>query len=363
MTTENHPARYWVRLEDGRIRCELCPRLCKLKNGQRGLCFVRQNIGDELVLTTYGRSSGFCVDPIEKKPLNHFHPGSAVLSFGTAGCNLACRFCQNWDISKSRQVDTLADEASPETIARAASELGCRSVAFTYNDPVIFLEYAVDVATACRQYGVATVAVTAGEILAEPRIEFFAAMDAANVDLKAFSEDFYRKQCGGELEPVKETIVYLVRETDVWIELTTLLIPGLNDSDAELGEMTSWVVEALGPDVPMHFTAFHPDYKMTDVGPTPSATLTRARTIAKNNGVRHAYTGNVHDEAGGSTICSGCGEVLIGRDWYRLTRWKLTDDGRCASCGAACPGRFDGPAGTWGAKRMPVNLADFLNRE
>jgi pyruvate formate lyase activating enzyme len=363
MTTENHPARYWVRLEDGRIRCELCPRLCKLKNGQRGLCFVRQNIGDELVLTTYGRSSGFCVDPIEKKPLNHFHPGSAVLSFGTAGCNLACRFCQNWDISKSRQVDTLADEASPETIARAASELGCRSVAFTYNDPVIFLEYAVDVATACRQYGVATVAVTAGEILAEPRIEFFAAMDAANVDLKAFSEDFYRKQCGGELEPVKETIVYLVRETDVWIELTTLLIPGLNDSDAELGEMTSWVVEALGPDVPMHFTAFHPDYKMTDVGPTPSATLTRARTIAKNNGVRHAYTGNVHDEAGGSTICSGCGEVLIGRDWYRLTRWKLTDDGRCASCGAACPGRFDGPAGTWGAKRMPVNLADFMNRE
>jgi len=354
-----HPARYWVRLEDGRVRCELCPRLCKLKDGQRGLCFVRQNIGDELVLTTYGRSSGFCIDPIEKKPLNHFHPGSAVLSFGTAGCNLTCRFCQNWDISKSRQVDTLADEASPETIARAAAELDCRSVAFTYNDPVIFLEYAVDVAAACRAAGVSTVAVTAGEILAEPRVEFFAAMDAANVDLKAFTDDFYQKQCGGELEPVKETLIHLANETDVWVELTTLLIPGLNDSDAELHEMTTWVVDALGPDVPMHFTAFHPAYKMMDVMHTPPTTLIRARTIAMANGVRHAYTGNVHDEAGGSTICSGCGEVVIGRDWYRLTRWNLTDDGRCCTCGTTCPGRFDGPAGTWGAKRLPVRLADF----
>ena len=355
----NHPARYWRPSDDGRIRCELCPRLCKLKDGQRGLCFVRQNIGGELVLTTYGRSSGFCVDPIEKKPLNHFYPGSAVLSFGTAGCNLTCRFCQNWDISKSRQVDTLADDASPEIIALAAAELGCRSVAFTYNDPVIFLEYAVDVAAACRGLGIATVAVTAGEILAEPRAEFFAAMDAANVDLKAFTEEFYRRQCGGELEPVKETLAYLSRETGVWVELTTLLIPGLNDSDRELDEMTGWVTEELGPDVPMHFTAFHPDYKMRDVPPTPPSTLTRARSIAKRNGVRHAYTGNVHDETGGSTICSQCDQVVIARDWYRLTRWHLTDDGCCINCGTRCPGRFDGPPGDWGAKRKPVRLSDF----
>ena len=358
-TTAIHPARYWSRLDDGRVRCELCPRLCKLKEGQRGLCFVRQNLGDALVLTTYGRSSGFCVDPIEKKPLNHFFPGSAVLSFGTAGCNLACRFCQNWDISKSRQVDTLADDASPETIARAASELGCRSVAFTYNDPVIFLEYAVDTALACHEAGVKTVAVTAAEILAEPAAEFFSVMDAANVDLKAFTEDFYRQQCAGELEPVKETLEYLAHETDVWIELTTLLIPGLNDSEREIDEMSAWVVDRLGPGVPMHFTAFHPDYKMTGVPPTPPETLTRARRIALANGVRHPYTGNVHDEEGDSTLCIGCGAVVIGRDWYRLTRWHLDRSGRCESCGARCAGRFDGPPGTWGARRLPVRMSDY----
>ena len=364
MTTgrSNHPARYWTRLEDGRVRCEVCPRLCKLKDGQRGLCFVRQNLGGELVLTTYGRSSGFCVDPIEKKPLNHFHPGSAVLSFGTAGCNLACRFCQNWDISTSRRTDTLADEATPETIARAAAELGCRSVAFTYNDPVIFLEYAVDVAAACREAGVFTVAVTAGEILDKPRREFFAAMDAANIDLKAFTEDFYRRQCGGELEPVKQTLEYLVRETNVWIELTTLLIPGLNDSQRELDEMTSWVVDRLGSDVPMHFSAFHPAHKLNDVPATPPETLTRARSIARANGVHHAYTGNVHDEAGDGTLCSGCGEIVIGRDWYQLTRWNLTDDGRCRNCGTPCPGCFDGPPGTWGARRLPVRMRDFARK-
>jgi len=358
-TVAGHSARYWRRLEDGRVLCELCPRLCRLKDGQRGLCFVRQNIADELVLTTYGRSSGFCVDPIEKKPLNHFYPGSAVLSFGTAGCNLTCRFCQNWNISKSRQVDTLADDASPETIAHAAAELGCRSVAYTYNDPVIFLEYAVDVASACHEAGVANVAVTAAEILAEPRVEFFASMDAANIDLKAFTEDFYRRQCGAELAPVKETLEYLAHETEVWVELTTLLIPGLNDSDRELHEMTRWVVERLGPDVPMHFTAFHPAYKMLDVPPTPPSTLSRARKIALANGVRFPYTGNVHDESGDSTVCPECGQVLIGRDWYLLTKWNLTDDGCCNHCGTRCPGRFEGPPGDWGARRMPVKMSDF----
>jgi pyruvate formate lyase activating enzyme len=307
------PTRYWHRLEDDRIQCDLCPRYCKLREGQRGLCFVRGRLDDQIVLTTYGRSSGFCIDPIEKKPLNHFLPGTPILSFGTAGCNLACKFCQNWDISKSREFDTLADQASPEVIARAAKELGCRSVAFTYNDPVIFLEYAVDVAAACHELGVLTVAVTAAEICPEPGAELFAAMDAANVDLKAFSERFYREVCGGHLQPVLDTLSYLKHETDVWFEITTLLIPGENDSDGELDELSSWVAEELGVEVPLHFTAFHPDWKMRDRPPTPAATLTRAREIARGNGLRYVYTGNVHDREGGSTFCHQCGERVIGR--------------------------------------------------
>lgn len=349
---------YWHRLADGRVQCNLCPRFCKLHDGQRGMCFVRGASGGEIVLTTYGRSSGFCVDPIEKKPLNHFLPGTPVLSFGTAGCNLACKFCQNWDISKSREWDTLTDTAEPESIARAAERLGCRSIAFTYNDPVIFMEYAVDVAEACHRRGIKAVAVTAGYITDAARPEFFAAMDAANVDLKAFTESFYHDVCAAELGPVLDTLRYLKHETNVWLETTTLLIPGLNDSDEELDAMTRWVVAELGPDVPMHFSAFHPDYKMLDRPPTPPATLSRARRIALANGVRYAYTGNVHDEGGGTTCCHHCGEVLIGRDWYELTAWNLTDDGRCRSCGSACAGVFDGPPGQWGARRRPVRLSE-----
>ncbi|HEX9732754.1 MAG TPA: AmmeMemoRadiSam system radical SAM enzyme [Thermoanaerobaculia bacterium] len=354
-----HPTRYWHRLDDGRVQCDVCPRFCKLREGQRGLCFVRGAKDGEIVSTTYGRSSGFCVDPIEKKPLNHFYPGTPILSFGTAGCNLFCRFCQNWDISKSREIDTLADQADPETIARAAEALGCKSVAFTYNDPVIFLEYAVDVAQACHQRGIYAVAVTAGEICPEPRRELYAHMNAANVDLKAFTERFYKKICGGELAPVLDTLRYLKHETDVWFEITTLLIPGENDSEGELDAMTRWVVTELGPDVPVHFTAFHPDFKMMDKPPTPPATLTRAREIAVANGVRYAYTGNVHDEGGGTTYCHHCGTALVGRDWYRLTKWSLSDDGCCTECGTPCAGRFAGPAGDWGPRRQPVRLADF----
>jgi len=315
--------------------------------------------GDQVVLTTYGRSSGYCIDPIEKKPLNHFLPGTPVLSFGTAGCNLACRFCQNWDISKSREMDTLADQAAPETIARAARELGCRSVAFTYNDPVIFMEYAIDVAQACREQGVKTVAVTAGYMCAEPRSEFYRHMDAANVDLKAFSESFYKKVTVGELQPVLDTLAYLKHETDVWFEITNLLIPGENDADAELEAMTAWVVEALGPDVPMHFTAFHPDYKMLDHPPTPAATLKRARAIAVKNGVRYAYVGNVHDKRESSTYCHACGECLIGRDWYVLSEWNLTAQGSCCFCGAPCAGVFEAEPGRWGARRQAVRLSNY----
>jgi len=354
------PGRYWQRLEDGRLQCNVCPRFCKLREGQRGLCFVRGRANDEIVLTTYGRSSGFCIDPIEKKPLNHFLPGTPVLSFGTAGCNLACKFCQNWDISKSREFDRLQDLASPEAIAEAALATGCRSVAFTYNDPVIFLEYAVDVARACRERGLRTVAVTAGYITEEARGEFFGAMDAANVDLKAFTERFYRKVCGGHLDPILQTLVYLREETGVWFELTTLLIPGENDGDAEIEEMTQWIAKHLGDDVPLHFTAFHPDWKMMDKPPTPPKTLTRARKIALKNGLHYVYTGNVHDFAGSSTYCRHCGEVLIGRDWYQLSTWNVTmreGNGQCSNCSQDIAGVFEGQPGRWGAKRRPLDIA------
>ncbi len=354
------PTRYWHRLVDGDVQCDVCPRHCKLSEGQRGLCFVRARQGDAVVLTTFGRSSGFCVDPIEKKPLNHFLPGSAVLSFGTAGCNLTCRFCQNWDISKSREVETLSDAAAPSAIARAAQRLGCRSVAFTYNDPVVFLEYAVATAEACHALGLKAVAVTAGYVCDEPRRELFAHMDAANVDLKAFNEEFYRRTCTGSLAAVLETLEYLKTETDVWLELTTLLIPGENDSDAELHAASQWVADHLGRDVPWHFTAFHPDYKMLDRTATPPATLVRAHAIATSYGLQYVYTGNVHDPERGSTRCASCGTVVVGRDWYRLTTWALTADGRCADCGTPCPGIFDGPPGSWGAHRLPVRLHDAI---
>jgi pyruvate formate lyase activating enzyme len=353
---QGFPTKYWQVLADGRVQCDVCPRACKMHEGQRGLCFVRGVERAELKLYTYGRSSGFCVDPIEKKPLNHFLPGSAVLSFGTAGCNLACKFCQNWDMSKSREMDTLADRATPELLAAAAVRLGCASVAFTYNDPVIFMEYAMDVADACRERGVKSVAVTAGYMCDEPRRDFYTHMDAANVDLKAFTERFYRKICGGELLAVLETLEYLKRETKIWFEITTLLIPEENDSDGEIHEMTEWIMNKLGPDVPLHFTAFHPDWKMLDKPPTPPATLARARDIARNNGLRYVYTGNVHDPTGSSTYCHGCITRVIERDWYRLGEWKLTG-GICNQCGTQIPGVFSGEPGTWGRRRVPVQLA------
>ncbi|MEO8204312.1 MAG: AmmeMemoRadiSam system radical SAM enzyme, partial [Betaproteobacteria bacterium] len=353
----SHPGRWWHALGDGRIQCDLCPRDCRLHEGQRGACFVRQREGDRMVLTTYNRSSGFCVDPIEKKPLNQFYPGTSVLSFGTAGCNLACKFCQNWDISKSREMDTLMAEASGETIARAAQQLGCRSVAFTYNDPVIFAEYAMDVADACHARGIKTVAVTAGYIHAEPRREFFSRMDAANVDLKAFTEDFYFRQTGSHLAPVLETLEYLVHETDVWTEITTLLIPGKNDSDAELEAQCRWIRKHLGQDVPLHFTAFHPDYRMKDVAATPPSTLTRAREIGRLAGLNYVYTGNVHDSAGGSTYCPGCENVVVARDWYEIRDYKLDDAGKCLHCATQLAGRYQKFGKPFGSRRIPVRLS------
>jgi pyruvate formate lyase activating enzyme len=350
------PARYWRQLDDGRIECGLCPRFCKLREGQRGLCFVRARRDDAIILTTYGRSSGFCIDPIEKKPLNHFLPGTPVLSFGTAGCNLTCKFCQNWDISKATEIDRLQDWASPAAIARAAQQAGARSVAFTYNDPVIFLEYAVDVAAACRQAGVKTVAVTAGYITAAARREMFAMMDAANIDLKGFTENFYKTLCSAALRPVLETLQYVKHETRCWLEITTLLIPGKNDSVAEVRALSAWIREHLGADTPVHFTAFHPDWRMREVASTPASTLQQARQIAFENGLHYVYTGNVHDEDGQSTYCHRCGERLIGRDGYMITTWAIAPDGRCPNCGAACAGVFAPQPGNWGARRVPIRL-------
>ncbi|CAG0975897.1 Pyruvate formate-lyase 1-activating enzyme [Burkholderiales bacterium] len=351
---KSSPAKYWHALPDGRIQCDLCPRDCKLHEGQRGACFVRQNEAGQMMLTTYGRSSGFCIDPIEKKPLNHFFPGSSVFSFGTAGCNLACKFCQNWDISKSRDMDRLMDAASPEAIAQAAAAHGCKSVAFTYNDPVIFAEYAMDTADACHALGIQTVAVTAGYMHAQPRRDFYAKMDAANVDLKSFSEDFYYHLTGAHLQPVLDTLCYLRRETQVWLEITTLLIPGKNDSEAEITALSQWVAKELGPEVPLHFSAFHPDYKLVDLPPTPPATLARARELALAAGLQYVYTGNVHDTRGDSTYCPACGKAVIERDWYDILSYTLDDSGHCQHCGATIAGRFAAYQGAFGRRRRPV---------
>ncbi len=354
----SHPARYW-HWEGERIQCDLCPRECRLRDGQRGFCFVRAREGDQLVLDTYGRSSGFCVDPIEKKPLAHFHPGTSVLSFGTAGCNLGCKFCQNWDISKAREQDRLMDQAAPEAIATAAVEMGCTSVAFTYNDPVIFAEYAIDAALACREAGVKTVAVSAGYVNPEARADFFSVMDAANIDLKAFTDDFYEKITGARLAPVLETLKHLVHETDCWTEITTLLIPGKNDSSTEIREMCDWVVAELGPDVPHHFSAFHPDWRMSDVPATPASTLVRAREIALEAGEHHVYTGNVTNRSGEVTSCAECGAPLIERDRYRVLAYWLTADGRCPDCRAPLAGRFDAEPGSFGPRRIPIRIAAY----
>ena len=345
----------------GRIVCDLCPRECNMKPGDRGFCFVRQNIDGQMKLTTYGRSTGFCIDPIEKKPLNHFYPGTSVLSFGTAGCNLGCQFCQNWDISKSREVERLSELAMPDMIATAAKDMGCRSVAYTYNDPIIWAEHAIDTAKACRQLGIKSVAVTAGYITPAARPALFHAMDAANVDLKAFTEDFYQKITYSHLKPVLETLNWLKHESDVWFEITNLVIPELNDSPDELRQMCDWILDSVGPDVPLHFSAFHPDFRMHNRAHTPHATLLRAHEIAKKTGLNFVYVGNVNDVSNQSTYCSKCNALLIERHWYQLGQYHMQGD-RCGSCGTHIAGHFDEQPGNWGSRRQPVRISDYTAR-
>ncbi len=347
----------WQRpLENGRLECTLCPRACQLADDQRGFCFVRKRTGDQIILTTYGKASGFCIDPIEKKPLVHFYPGTSVLSFGTAGCNLGCKFCQNWDISKAKDVSRSSLSGAPEDIAKTAAAWGCTSVAFTYNDPVIFAEYAIDTALACRKIGIRTVAVTAGYISPGAREEFFSVMDATNIDLKAFTAGFYKKLCAADLAPVLDTIQYVRHHTQTWLELTTLLIPGENDGEEEIEQLSQWVLSELGPDVPLHFTAFHPDYRLLEVHGTPPDTCRRAREQALASGLHYVYTGNISDTSGQTTVCPACQAPVIVRDGYQLRGWKLSG-ARCKACRNEIPGRFteNGPS-DFGSRRLAVHV-------
>jgi len=354
---------WWHELDDGRrLVCDLCPRGCVLRLGDRGFCFVREHRGGQIVSTTYGRSTGFCIDPIEKKPLNQFYPGTAVLSFGTPGCNLGCKFCQNWTMSRSRDVEAACETALPQAIAAAARQFECRSVAFTYNDPIIWAEYAIDTARACRAAGIRTVAVTSGYIAPAAREAFYEVMDAANVDLKGFTDEFYREYCGGRLEPVLDTLRWLVHNSQTWVEITNLIIPQANDSPDELKRMCQWIAAELGPDVPLHFSAFHPDFKMTDRDPTPPSTLSAAYDIARAAGLRYVYTGNIVDPDRQCTYCPGCGRAVIRRDGYAVVGFELRQ-GRCAHCQTPIAGRFDDAVGTWGNRRMSIHIAEFAAAE
>ncbi len=347
---------WWHASQDGqRLICDLCPRHCALKPGERGFCFVRENRDGKIVSTTYGRSTGFCIDPIEKKPLHQFYPGTPVLSFGTAGCNLGCTFCQNWTTSRSLDVEAACAEARPEAIARAAKQTACRSVAFTYNDPIIWAEYAIDTARACHELGIQTVAVTSGYITDAARPAFFEVMDAANVDLKGFTDEFYRQYCGGRLQPVLDTLRWLVNEGRTWVEITTLLIPGANDAPAELQRMCEWIGTELNLDVPLHFSAFHPDFQLQDRPPTPPDTLQMAYNIARRAGLRYVYVGNAYDPARQHTYCPGCDRIIIQRNGYEIGAYGVLG-GRCIWCEAPVAGRFDDAAGTWGSRRMPIRI-------
>jgi len=349
-------ARWWETQSDGRILCTLCPRYCQIGEGQYGFCFIRQNHGGKLYNLGYGRSTGFAVDPIEKKPLNHFLPGGNALSFGTAGCNLGCRFCQNWSISKAKLDDQRSRLIAPQEVVELAQREQAESIAFTYNDPTIFGEFVIDIAQAARQAGVATIMVTAGYIDARAREEIYAEIDAVNVDLKAFTDDFYRKLTFSNLQPVLETIAWLVHQTDVWVELTNLIIPDHNDAAGEIAEMSDWILEALGDAVPIHFTAFHPDFKLTDKPRTPPETLMRARQQALDRGLKYVYVGNIFDDDGQATFCGGCGARVIDRDWHAVTLYRLDEAGCCPDCGFSLPGQFQRAPGLSAGRRRATGL-------
>ena len=328
-------AKYYEVLDQGRVHCYLCPKHCKIWQGLAGFCFIRKNIGGKLYSLGYGRPAAVNIDPIEKKPLFHFLPGTRILSMGTAGCNMGCKFCQNWDISKAKADQVHSRFLSPEAVVEAAVQYRCPSIAFTYNEPTIFAEYVVDTAMVARERGVRTVMVTNGYITAEARREVYRWIDAANVDLKGFTREFYRKITLSTLEPVLETLCDL-QEMGIWIEITNLMIPGQNDSEEETWSMCRWIVEHLGNQVPVHFTAFHPDFKMTQVPHTPETTLRRAREIALESGIQFVYEGNVFSEEGSNTYCPRCHRLLIRRSWHQVVDNGLCKGNQC-SCGEIIP--------------------------
>jgi len=349
------PARYWQPIADnGELLCDLCPRACRLKPGQRGACFARVNDDGKMMLETYGRVSGICVDPIEKKPLHHFLPGTPVLSFGAIGCNLKCKCCQNWDISTARSSDRLGKAISPEHMAEIAVRESCPSVAMTYNEPIISLEYAVDIAAACHLRGLKTIAVTAGYITDQARPEFCRVFDAFNVDLKAYSNAFYKNICGATLGPILETLQYIHTHTDAWLEITTLVIPGHNDSDTEIENLSEWIAKNLSPDIPLHLSAFHPDHKMRDTPKTSPVALKRARDIALRSGLRFVYTANIHDIEGDTTFCPNCHKAVIVRDWHTIKTYDLDDTGHCVHCRNLLPGHYQTQVGQWERSYKPV---------
>ncbi|OGU69664.1 MAG: AmmeMemoRadiSam system radical SAM enzyme [Stygiobacter sp. RIFOXYC12_FULL_38_8] len=332
-------AKWWEPHNSGKLLCTLCPRYCTIGEGQIGFCFIRQNIDGKLYSIGYGRPTGFAIDPIEKKPLNHFLPGSSILSFGTAGCNLGCKFCQNWSISKAKLNSVRSEYASPEEVVALAIKHKTPSIAFTYNDPVIFGEYVIDISRLAREVKINSVMVTAGYIDKNARTEVFQFIDAANVDLKAFSEMFYHKLTFSHLAPVLDTLLWLKNETNIWFEITTLLIPNENDSQEEIKRMCDWILINLGNEVPLHFTAFHPDFKLTDKPATPLSTLIAAWQIAVQMGIKFCYLGNVHHHESQTTYCPQCKKALLKRDWHSVTSNNLTN-GLCSYCGAILPGKF-----------------------
>lgn len=338
MNVEQYPARWWQTLPDGRLHCFLCPRHCHLSEGQHGYCFVRQNVDGRLWQLAYAHPAAVAIDPIEKKPLFHFYPGTSILSLGTAGCNLGCQFCQNSELSRAHELLSEV-RLEPSQVIELARQHRTPAIAFTYNEPTVWAEYVVDIARLAQQAGLKTVMVSNGYITAEARGEVYQYIDAANIDLKSFCEDFYARFTLSHLAPVLDTLRWLRRETSVWLEVTNLIIPGGNDALDETRQLAAWIRDELGADVPLHLSAFHPSYRMLDRPPTQPETLLRARDAALHVGLHYVYIGNVATQEGENTVCPSCQRRLICRNRYRVEQVELRD-GHCRACGAAIAGRF-----------------------